>query len=72
MSVMSAAVSTCSSFGSFSLNSFSILYLAIHSNCYARTLCIGVSNYSLYATHYRASGRVYSQLESHLGTFRQS
>jgi hypothetical protein len=32
--------------------------------CYVRTSCIGVSSYSLYATHYRASGRVYSQLES--------
>jgi hypothetical protein len=40
--------------------------------CYARTSRIGVSSYSLYATHYRASGGVYSQLESRLGTFRQS
>src|ERR1700679_3462205 len=40
--------------------------------CYARTSRIGVSSYSLYATHYRASGRVYSQLESRLGMFRQS
>jgi hypothetical protein len=32
MSAMSATVSPCFSFGSFSLNSFSILYLAIHSN----------------------------------------
>src|SRR6202789_4230548 len=40
------------------------------SRCYARTSRIGVSSYSLYATHYRASGRVYSQLESCLGTFR--
>jgi hypothetical protein len=33
---------------------------AEYVNCYARTSRIGVSSYSLYATHYRASGRVYS------------
>jgi hypothetical protein len=40
--------------------------------CYAWTSRIGVSSYSLYATHYRTSGRVYSQLESCLDMFRQS
>jgi hypothetical protein len=41
---------------------------AVYCRCYAWTSRIGMSSYSLYATHYRASGRVYSQLESRLGT----
>jgi hypothetical protein len=43
MSAMSAAVSPYSSFNSFSLNSFSILYLAIHSNprlLLSQTICV--------------------------------